>query len=103
MPIDSLTGTMDWRSGAGSVFILVAAAQLAMKAALLLSMEAALGVEITASLSAFRMGRPVRSGVSKHMRMGFRRTNKAEVLADEGDSEEDGFDTHLEDDTSLRG
>lgn len=82
MPMDSLTGSLEWRSDAGSVFILVAAAELAMEAAMVLSMEAALGVEITANLSAFRMGSRVRSGVSKHIKESrFSRMNTAGVLS----------------------
>ena len=69
IPIDRHTSTLVWTCDAGSAFILAAAAQLAMAAAMLMSTEAALGVEITANPSAFRMARPARSGVSKHIGM----------------------------------
>lgn len=50
---------------AGSVFILVVAALLAMEAAMLLSMLAVAGVAITASLDVLVMDRLVSSGVSR--------------------------------------
>ncbi|KAF5237892.1 hypothetical protein FAUST_5844 [Fusarium austroamericanum] len=50
---------------AESAFTSVVAAPLVMVVAMLLSMEVAAGVEITASLDALEMDRPVNSGVSK--------------------------------------